>query len=55
MRRHLEACGGNRREQWLVGHVRVAVRENWPAILRVAAALHERGTLSDAEIATLMD
>ena len=55
MRRHLEDCGANRREQWLIRNVCIAVRENWRAILRVAMALHDRGTLTGAEIETLMD
>jgi len=39
----------------LIRNVCIAVRENWRAILRVAMALHDRGTLTGAEIETLMD
>jgi hypothetical protein len=55
MRRHLESCGADQREQWLIHHDRVSVRQHWPAILRVAAALHERGSLTGADIALLLD
>jgi hypothetical protein len=54
MRRYLEACGADRREQWLINQVRVAVRQHWRAIEAVAAALEQRGTLTGAEIDALM-
>jgi len=55
-RQHIAACGIDRR--WLTRQVRVLVRalvrEHWPTIERVAAALEQHGTLSGGEIDQLI-
>jgi hypothetical protein len=51
-RHHVEACGAD--AQWVGRQVRALVRRHWPAILRAAAALQERGELTAAEIDALM-
>jgi hypothetical protein len=51
-RRHVEAGGGD--GQWIARQVRALVRKRWPAIVRVAAALRERSTLTSAELDALM-
>jgi hypothetical protein len=48
----LKECGVD--EKAFVHHTRVTVRQHWPAILRVAAALQERGMLSGSEIEGLI-
>ena len=51
-RRHIEACGAD--GQWVARQVRQLVRKHWRAIERVAAALQQRGTLTNAEIDRLI-
>ena len=51
-RRHVDACGVD--SKWLARQVRALVRKHWSAIKRVAAALQERGALTNAEIDRLM-
>ena len=51
-RQHIQVCGVD--GQWLARQVRALVRQHWRAIERVAAALQQRGTLTNAEIDMLM-
>jgi hypothetical protein len=51
LRRNLAACDGDAAA--LARQVDALVRQRWPAILRVACALHARGMLSGDEVDAL--